>query len=308
MRDGMHHVGERMSLIQIGKKTTTGSGEAKPDLRYGTSMAPNNRAGFARVVIGVTSGKGGVGKTTVAVNLAVGLAQRGLKVGLLDADVYGPSVARMMLLQDEKLRWGEDKMIPAENFGVKVMSTALTTPEDDTPLAWRSSVATSALVQLLDDVDWGPLDVLIIDMPPGTGDVQITMVQEVRLTGAVVVTTPQLVAVDDVRRAMRMLLDVKAPILGVVENMSWYEAADGSRHTPFGEGGGALLAERYGAPLLGQFPLKDSVRASCDDGMPAVATGADDDKVRYRALVDAVLARPEVRARLGDDRPIEGSR
>jgi ATP-binding protein involved in chromosome partitioning len=306
MRDGMHHVGERMSLIQIGKKTTTGSGEAKPDLRYGTSMAPNNRAGFARVVIGVTSGKGGVGKTTV--DLAVGLAQRGLKVGLLDADVYGPSVARMMLLQDEKLRWGEDKMIPAENFGVKVMSTALTTPEDDTPLAWRSSVATSALVQLLDDVDWGPLDVLVIDMPPGTGDVQITMVQEVRLTGAVVVTTPQLVAVDDVRRAMRMLLDVKAPILGVVENMSWYEAADGSRHTPFGEGGGALLAERYGAPLLGQFPLKDSVRASCDDGMPAVATGADDDKVRYRALVDAVLARPEVRARLGDDRPIEGSR
>lgn len=294
-----------MSLIQIGKKATSGDGH-KHDLTYGSSANPNDRASFAKVVIGVTSGKGGVGKTTVAINLAVGFAQKGLKVGLLDADVYGPSVSRMMLLQDEKLRWGEDKMIPAENFGVKIMSTALTTPEDDTPLAWRASVATAALVQLLDDVDWGPLDILVIDMPPGTGDVQITMVQEVKLTGAVVVTTPQLVAVDDVRRAMRMLLDVRAPILGVVENMSWYEAADGSRHTPFGSGGGALLAERYNVPLLGQFPLKDSVRASCDDGMPVIAAGGDDDKARYKALVDALLAAPEVRSRLGDDRPAGG--
>jgi len=294
-----------VSLIQITKKSpgtsgTPGSGGSgeKPSLTYGTSAAPNNRAGFARVTIGVTSGKGGVGKTTVAVNLAVGLAQRGLKVGLLDADVYGPSVARMLLLQDEKVRWGEDKMIPAENFGIKIMSTALTSPEDDTPFAWRSSVATSALVQLLDDVDWGELDVLVVDMPPGTGDVQLTMVQEVRLTGAVIVTTPQLVAVDDVRRAIRMLLDVRAPLLGIVENMSWYDTGDGVRHHPFGRGGGALLAERYGVPLLGQFPLTDGVRAGCDDGMPAVAAGSDDDKARFRALVDAVLARPEVQARL----------
>ena len=274
-------------LIQIKKK-------GAPDLSFGSSASPNHRAHFAKVTIGVTSGKGGVGKTTVAVNLAVGLAQRGLRVGLLDADVYGPSVARMMLLQDERVRWGDEKMIPAENFGVKVMSTALTTPEDDTPLAWRSSVATSALVQLLDDVDWGELDVLIVDMPPGTGDVQITMVQEVRLTGAIVVTTPQLVAVDDVRRAVRMLQDVRAPILGIVENMSWYEAKDGSRHTPFGEGGAALLAERYGCAILGAFPLKDSVRAACDDGMPAVASAVDDDRARYQNLVSVVLALPEV--------------
>lgn len=292
-----------VSLIQIGKKAA--AGHEKPDLSYGSSAAPNDRASFARVTIGVTSGKGGVGKTTVAVNLAVGMAQRGLKVGLLDADVYGPSVARMMLLQDEQVQWGPketDKMIPAENFGVKVMSTALTSPEDDTPFAWRSSVATSALVQLLDDVEWGELDVLVVDMPPGTGDVQLTMVQEIHLTGAVVVTTPQLVAVDDVKRAMRMLLDVKAPILGVVENMSWFETADGSRHHPFGVGGGALLAERYGVPLLGQFPLKEAIRASCDDGMPAVATGDDDDKARFRGLVDAVLDRPEVKQRLSRPR------
>jgi ATP-binding protein involved in chromosome partitioning len=289
-----------MALLQIGRKTdrTKAGSPGDRDLSYGTSTAPNDRAGFARVTIGVTSGKGGVGKTTVAVQLAVGLAQRGLSVGLLDADVYGPSVARMLGLQDERVRWGEQKMIPAENFGLKVMSTALTAPEDDTAFAWRSSVATSALVQLLEDVDWGSLDVLVIDMPPGTGDVQLTIVQETRLTGAIVVTTPQLVAVDDVRRAVRMLLDVRAPILGVVENMSWYEAACGTRHQPMGAGGGALVAERYGVPLLAQLPLKDGVRQGADDGRPATALGDDDDRARFHALVDAVLARPEVRARL----------
>jgi ATP-binding protein involved in chromosome partitioning len=204
----------------------------------------------------------------------------------------------MLQLFDERVRWGEHKMIPAENFGIKLMSTALTSPDDDTPFAWRSSVATSALVQLLEDVEWGALDVLVVDMPPGTGDVQLTLVQETRLTGALLVTTPQLVAVDDVRRAARMLVDVRAPILGVVENMSWYEAADGTRHTPFGAGGGALVAERYGAPLLAQFPLREAVCASADDGVPAVIGATDDDRARWHALVDAVLARPEVAARL----------
>ncbi len=293
-----------MSLIQITRKGENAHHGDTPDLRYGTSAKPNNRASFAKVSIGVTSGKGGVGKSTVSVNLAVGLAQRGLKVGLLDADVYGPSVARMTLLHGERLEWGETKMIPAENFGIKIVSTALTTPEDDMPFAWRSSVATSALVQLLDDVDWGELDVLVIDMPPGTGDVQLTMVQEIHLSGAVVVTTPQRVAVDDVSRAIRMLQDVKAPLLGVVENMSWYVTPDGSTCHPFGQGGGAALSARYGVPLLGQFPLTDRQRQAGDDGMPAVATGDDDDKVRWRALVDAVLASPTVAARLS---PAEGA-
>jgi ATP-binding protein involved in chromosome partitioning len=298
-----------VSLIQITKGKATDARQkpnGKPDITFGSSAAPNNRASFAKVVIGVTSGKGGVGKSTVAVNIAVGFAQRGFAVGLLDADVYGPSVARMMLLREERLAWGTDKMIPAENFGVKVVSTALTTPEDDMPFAWRSSVATSALVQLLDDVDWGALDVLVIDMPPGTGDVQLTMVQEVRLTGAVIVTTPQQVATDDVSRAIRMLQDVKAPLLGIVENMSWYTTPDGARHHPFGAGGGAALSERYGVPMLAQFPLTDAQRAAGDDGMPAVAAGDDDDKARYRALIDALLARPEVAARLNVDTATPG--
>jgi ATP-binding protein involved in chromosome partitioning len=292
-----------MSLIQIARKGDAAAG--KPDRHYGSSSSPNDRTSFARATIGVTSGKGGVGKTTVAVQLAVGFAQRGLSVGLLDADVYGPSTARMLGLHDERVRWGEHKMIPAENFGVKLMSTALTSPDDDTAFAWRSSVATSALLQLLDDVEWGALDVLVVDLPPGTGDVQLTLVQETRLTGVVVVTTPQLVAVDDVRRAVRMLQDVKAPLLGVVENMSWYEPKDGSRHTPFGEGGGALVAERYGVPLLAQLPLKDSIRAGSDDGHPAVASVDDDDRARFAGLVDAVLALPALRARLT---PAEASR
>ena len=290
-----------MTLVQIGRKG--GAGAQTPDLRYGTSSSPNDRAHFAKVTLGVTSGKGGVGKTTVAVQLAIGLAQRGLSVGLLDADVYGPSVARMLGVVDERVRWGEHKMIPAENFGIKLMSTALTSPDDDTAFAWRSSVATSALVQLLDDVDWGTLDVLVVDMPPGTGDVQLTIVQETRLTGAIVVTTPQQIAVDDVRRAVRMLLDVRAPLLGVVENMSWYDGPCGTRHTPFGEGGGAAVAGRYGVPLLAQFPLKDTIRQGADDGCPAVALGDDDDRARFAALVDAVLARPEVQACLAAPEP-----
>ncbi len=165
-----------------------------------------NRAPYARHVVIFTSGKGGVGKSTVAVNVASALAQRGHAVGLLDADVHGPSVPRMLQLAGERVRWNDaGQMIPAENFGLRVMSVGLTTPETDTPLAWRSAVATSALVQLLEDVAWGPLDFLAIDLPPGTGDVQLTLAQELPIAAAVVVTTPQTVATDDVRRALRML-------------------------------------------------------------------------------------------------------
>jgi len=292
-----------VTLIQIGRGVPPQdlldpATRKQPDLRYGTSAAPNNRASFAHVVLGVTSGKGGVGKSTIAVNLAVALAQRGLSVGVLDADVYGPSVPRMLSLSDERLRWGETKMIPAENFGVKVMSTALTAPEDDSAFAWRSSVATSALVQLLEDVDWGALDVLVIDMPPGTGDVQITMVQEVRLTAAIIVTTPQQIATDDVRRAIRMLRDVRAPIAGIVENMSYLDVPGGARLHPFGQGGGRLLAERYQLPLLAELPLLDAVRRSSDEGAPIVASGCDVDKQLFRALAERVLATPELQGRL----------
>lgn len=238
---------------------------AKAKVPYGSSAAPNDRAAFARDVVVVTSGKGGVGKSTVAVNLAVALAQRGLAVGLLDADVYGPSVPRLVSLEDERLRWNDAGRIAcAENFGIKVMSVGMTTPSADTPLIWRSSVATSAMIQLLEDVDWGPLDVLVIDMPPGTGDTQLTMAQEVKVSAAVVVTTPQKVATDDVRRAIRMLEAVHIPIAGIVETMGG---------AVFGSGGGRDLADAYSVPLLGEIGLDAAIREACDAGTPLAAVG-----------------------------------
>lgn len=292
-------------LIQIGKardaeEAAAGAQAAKKgDLRFGTTARPNNRAPFARAVIAVTSGKGGVGKSTVAVNLAVGLAQRGLSVGLLDADVHGPSIPRLTQTAGERLRWTSagdargDKMIPAENFGLQIVSVGQTVPDADTPLGWRSSVATSALVQLLEDVAWRALDVLVVDLPPGTGDVQLTMAQELPLTAAVVVTTPQSVATDDVRRALRMLLEIGVPVGGVVENMSFFRAPDtGHIYHPFGTGGGAAVARDYGVPFLGELALDARVREACDAGMPAIAAGDDDDRRPWRELVTRLLAVP----------------
>jgi ATP-binding protein involved in chromosome partitioning len=230
--------------------------------------------------------------------VASALAQRGLVVGLLDADVHGPSVPRMLQLEGERVRWGDHgKMIPAENFGLRVMSVGLTTPEADTPLAWRASVATSALLQLLDDVAWGPLDVLAVDLPPGTGDVQLTLAQELRVGAAVVVTTPQAVATDDVRRALRLLLEVGVPVAGVVENMSWLEPPGGGpRLHPFGEGGGRRLAEAYRVPFLAELPLDPAVGAAADAGTPIAAVGDEAQRARWAELAarlwEALEARP----------------
>lgn len=271
------------------------------DLTFGHTARPNDRAPFARHVLLFTSGKGGVGKSTVAVNVASALAQRGLAVGVLDADVYGPSVPRLLQLTGERIRWNDrDQMVPAENFGLKVMSTGLTTPEADTPLAWRSAVATSALVQLLDDVAWGPLDVLVVDLPPGTGDVQLTLAQELVVGAAVVVTTPQVVATDDVRRALRLLLEVGIPVAGVVENMSWFTAPDsGVRHFPFGQGGGRQLAVDYGVPFLGELPLDRAIGAAADAGTPIAAVGDE----AQRALFAALAARLWEQLEAGPPRP-----
>lgn len=278
---------------------TRGQAATKGDLSYGSTAKPNNRAPFARAVVAVTSGKGGVGKSTVAANLAVGLAQRGLQVGVLDADVYGPSIPRLLSVETERLEWNDqNQMVPAENFGVKIVSVGLTTPDKDTPLAWRSSVATSALVQLLEDVAWGPLDVLFVDMPPGTGDVQLTMAQELPLAMCVVVTTPQTLATDDVRRAIRMMQEIKTP-LALIENMSFFVAPDtGHTYHPFGQGGGRMLADEYRVPLLGELPLDVTVREACDAGRPIIAMGDDQQKQAYRAVVDALLQQPSLHAKL----------
>jgi len=273
--------------VEVKRKALT----QKKSINYGNTANPNNRAPYAKRVIAVTSGKGGVGKSTVSVNLSVALAQKGFKVGLLDADVYGPNVPRMTQVADEKLKWNDNnKIVPSENFGIKIMSVGLTTPSYDTPLVWRSSVAVSALIQFLEDVDWGELDFLVIDMPPGTGDIQLTMAQELPITAGVIVTTPQPVALDDVSRAIMMFKDINVPIGGLVENMSFFIAPDTKkRYDIFGKGGGEETAKRYDIPFLGKIPLDMQIREFSDNGTPPVAMGDKLQKGYYKNIADNLL-------------------
>jgi len=225
-------------------------------------------------VIAVASGKGGVGKSTVAVNLAAGLSAMGARVGLFDADVYGPNVPRMVDA-DEPPRVSEgERLVPPERFGVKLMSMAFLVGKDD-PVIWRGPVVHKVLTQLVEDVVWGGLDYLVVDLPPGTGDTQLTMLQTVPLTGAVIVTTPQDVAIDDARKGLEMFGEHDTPVLGVVENMSTFVCPDcDSEHDVFGSGGGEAFADETGMPFLGSIPLDPAVRAS-DTGSPVVL---DDDR------------------------------
>jgi len=268
----------------ISKKTKSTS--------YGSSAKPNNRAPYAKNIIAVTSGKGGVGKSTVSVNLSVSLAQKGYRVGLLDADVYGPNTPRMLGVESEKMQWNsENKIIPSENYGIKIMSVGLTTPQSDTPLVWRSSVAVSALIQFLEDVAWGELDFLVIDMPPGTGDIQLTMAQELPITSSVIVTTPQMISTDDVSRAVMMFKDIGVPIGGIVENMSYFIAPDtGVKYDIFGTGGGEMIAAKYDIPLLGSIPLTMAIRETSDAGKPAVATDDMVQKGYYQTITNNLLS------------------
>ncbi|MDP1784492.1 MAG: P-loop NTPase [Sulfuricurvum sp.] len=273
----------------------TKKAQVSKDTNYGTTATPNNRAPYAANVIAITSGKGGVGKSTVSVNLAIALAQLGYKVGLLDADVYGPNVPRLTNTDLEKITWNDDnKIVPSENYGIKIMSVALTTPTSDTPLVWRSSVAVSALIQFLEDVEWGELDFMVIDMPPGTGDIQLTMAQELPITAGVIVTTPQLVASDDVSRAIRMFQDIHVPMAGLVENMSYFIAPDTkNRYDIFGTGGGERLCERYNLKLLGQIPIDMDIREGSDNGEPPVALGNETQKKYYQDIVQKMLGEIE---------------
>ncbi len=274
---------DRFTAIDIRKKT-----EQKKDLNYGNTLHPNNRAPYAKNIIAVTSGKGGVGKSTISVNLAVMLAKKGYKVGLLDADVYGPNIPRLTLTDLERIRWnGNNKIIPSENYGLKIMSVALTTPAMDTPLVWRSSVAISALIQFLEDVEWGELDFLVIDMPPGTGDVQLSMSEELPISAVILVTTPQIVSTDDVSRAVMMFKDIGVPIAGVVENMSFFVAPDTKkRYDIFGKGGGKKIAEKYNIPFLGQIPMDIKICEESDLGRPPAALGNEEQKSYYAEIIN----------------------
>ncbi|HEY7203267.1 MAG TPA: Mrp/NBP35 family ATP-binding protein [Methylomirabilota bacterium] len=243
--------------------------------------------------IAVSSGKGGVGKSTVAVNLALALKQSGAQVGLVDVDVYGPDVPLMM---GAKGRPGmfENKIIPVEAHGIKIMSIGLLVAEREA-LVWRGPMIHSAVQQFLRDVNWGPLDYLVFDMPPGTGDAQLSLSQVVPLSGVVMVTTPQEVALLDVRKALGMFRKLNVPILGIVENMSYFVAPDtGRRYGIFGEGGGQRVADEFGVPLLGQIPLEMETREGGDAGVPVTVGQPDSRQAQaFRAIAAAAAARVE---------------
>src|SRR3989339_447316 len=223
--------------------------------------------------IAVASGKGGVGKSTVAVNLAVALALDGARVGLIDADIYGPSIPMMLGINDKPKIFQDTataKMVPLENYGIKVMSIGFLIDED-APVIWRGPMASGAIKQFMSDVHWDELDYLIFDLPPGTGDIQLTLVQTIPLTGAVVVTTPQEASLIDVKKAIAMFQRVNVPVLGIVENMSYFLAPDtGKRYDIFGTDGGKHLAEQLSLTLLGQLPINQNIREGGDKGKPVV--------------------------------------
>jgi ATP-binding protein involved in chromosome partitioning len=242
-----------------------------------------------RSIIAVASGKGGVGKSTVAVNLALALKAQGLAVGLMDADVYGPSLPRMMAITGKPTSEDGKILIPMENHGIKCMSIGFLVAED-TPTIWRGPMVMSALEQMLRDVKWGELDVLVVDMPPGTGDAQLTMAQRVPLSGAVIVSTPQDIALLDARKGLNMFRRVDVPVLGIVENMSYFLCPScGERHEIFGHGGARQEAERLGVPFLGEVPLHLAIRETSDAGTPIVASQPDSPHaLAFRAIADIV--------------------
>jgi ATP-binding protein involved in chromosome partitioning len=220
-------------------------------------------------IIAVASGKGGVGKSTFAVSLAVTLAKTGAKVGLIDADLFGPSIPTMFGLLDAKPEVVDKNLVPLEKFGVKLMSIGFLV-DTDTAVVWRGPMASSAIRQFINEVDWKELDYLIFDLPPGTGDIQITLTQTVPLSGAVIVTTPQDVALADVSKAVSMFRKVDVPILGLVENMSYYELPDGTKDYIFGHHGGEIFARTHGLAFLGSIPIDRGVREGGDSGTPYV--------------------------------------
>jgi ATP-binding protein involved in chromosome partitioning len=244
----------------------------------------------------VSSGKGGVGKSTVAVNLAIALAGFGARVGLLDTDVYGPNVP-IMVGVDEDLRVNGQRLVPHEVYGMKVMSLGFLN-RGDRPVVWRGPMLHTAVRQFLYDVEWGAIDYLIVDMPPGTGDAQLSLAQLVPVQGAVIVTTPQEVALGDVRKAINMFEQVKVPLVGIVENMSYFVCDNCSaRHEIFGSGGGRELAARYGSTLLGQIPLSVTIREGGDRGVPTVVGEPDSPQAEaFRSIADNVATRLNVLA------------
>jgi len=245
-------------------------------------------------MVAVASGKGGVGKTTVAVNLALALQKMGAAVGLLDADIYGPNVPLMLGTSEQPTALSENTILPVEAYGLKMISMGLLVPPDR-PMIWRGPMLHSALTQFLRNVQWGQLDHLIVDLPPGTGDVQLTLIQTVPLSGAVVVTTPSIVALADVRKAVEMFRQVNVEVLGIVENMSYFHCPHcQGRIDVFGHGEGKRMAQMFGVPFLGEIEIDPQIRIGGDSGKPVAAEGEDAPGAKSMyAMARAVAARLE---------------
>jgi len=260
------------------RQPATPAGAVRPGAPApGQPQRPSGPAGIPGVaaIIAVASGKGGVGKSTVAINLALALRDLGLKVGVLDADIYGPSLPKLLAIKERPQTAGGTRLKPIIRHGMPVMSIGFLV-EEETPMIWRGPMVISALTQMLREVEWGELDVMVVDMPPGTGDAQLTMAQQVPLKGAVIVSTPQDLALIDARRGIAMFRRVNVPVLGIVENMSSFICPHcGTRSDIFGHGGARHEAERLGVPFLGEVPLAIDIREKSDAGAPVVASDPD---------------------------------
>ncbi len=270
---------------------TTGGRGARPAPHTPVHPADKTQPGIPGVdaVIAVASGKGGVGKSTTAVNLALGLRDLGMKVGILDADIYGPSLPKLLGIKEKPQTVGGTRLKPIERYGLTVMSIGFLIDEE-TPMIWRGPMVMSAITQMLREVEWGELDIMVVDMPPGTGDAQLTMAQQVPLKGAVIVSTPQDLALIDARRGIAMFQRVNVPVLGVVENMSYFLCPQcGARSDIFSHGGARHEAERLRVPFLGEVPLHMTIREKSDSGLPVVATEPDSEHAKiYREIAAKV--------------------
>ena len=287
--------GVQSALVALTAERKAGAAAPRPPPRAAPPPRATGRAeslqGIPGVeaIIAVASGKGGVGKSTTAVNLALGLSALGLRVGILDADIYGPSMPRLLAIRERPQTIGGTRLKPITRYGLSVMSIGFLIDEE-TPMIWRGPMVISALTQMLREVEWGTLDIMVVDMPPGTGDAQLTMAQQVPLKGAVIVSTPQDLALIDARRGISMFKRVNVPVLGIVENMSYFLCPEcGTRSDVFGHGGARDEAQRQGVPFLGEVPLHMAIREKSDAGLPVVATEPDGPHAAaYRSIAAAV--------------------